>query len=252
MGLFREHFDIGGNQMKATQTATRDSSRKRLLVMLVLAALLLAVTLLRYCSNIGVPFVVPMVVLERSGLDDSSTPRTATVPSSLPDGGEVYRTADRLRDASALALAAALYAASEEARHRSIRSVDTLIAGVRSAGLFPPGITGDSAAMLQSDRSKLLLRFRPEPLAIEVLSLSRFRDDGPAVMIRIPSLDPGGNRGSVLIADRLGDINPPAPFAGLTDCFREGWLDQTFNQAEIPEAEQQQLRVWLNTRRPQQ
>jgi hypothetical protein len=213
--------------------------------MLVLAALLLAVTLLRHCSNISVPLVEPMVVLERSRVEDSTTAQTAVTPAGLPDDGEVYRTADRLREASALALVAALYAANEAAQGRSVSSADALVSGVRFAGLLPPGITGSSGAMLQSDWSRLTIRFRPEPLAIEVLSFPVAQDYGPAMMIRIPSIDPGGQHGSVFIADRLGDINPPLSFAFVTDLVHAGWVDQSFDQAEISETEQEQLRAWL-------
>jgi hypothetical protein len=142
-----------------------------------------------------------------------------------------------------------LYAANEQANLRVTRDIDTLIAGVRSAGLFPPGITTDARAMLLSDRSKLLLRFRPDPFAIEVLSFPHSREDGPALMIRIPAVGNDAERGSVFIADRLGDIDPPAAFASLTDCVRAGWIDQSFSLMEMPEAQWQHLRHWLATKR---
>ena len=104
-------------------------------------------------------------------------------------------------------------------------------------------------AMLLSNHARLLLRFRPEPLAVEVLSFPRSREDGPALMIRIPALGNDADRGSVFIAGRLGDIDPPSPFASLADCVRAGWIDQQLDQEEIPSAEQQQLRAWLATRR---
>ena len=238
--------------MNRTTTATGGSTRGRTLVSItVAAAMTLAVAFARHCSPTYVAPVDPVVSIERTQTDDSSTVQTTNTTSKLPDDGEVYRTADRLREVSALALAAALYAANEEANRRLIHSADGLIAGVRSSGLFPPGVTGDSAAMLLSDRSKLSLRFRRNPLALEVLSFPRTRDDGPAVMIRIPSFDADGTRGSVFIADRLGEIDAPAPFASLADWVRAGWADQSIDQAEIPQAQQQQLRAWLTTRRPQ-
>ncbi len=239
--------------MKRTSIAIIESTPRRTLLFIAgAAALILAVALARHCSPVSVPPVDPVISIERTQTDDSPTVQTANATPKLPDDGEVYRTADRLREASALALSAALYAVNEAANRRFIRRADPLIAGVQSAGLVPPGITGDSAAMLLSDRSRLLLRFRPSPLAIEVLSFPRSRDDGPALMVRIPSLDGGGHRGTVLIADRLGDINPPAPFASLPDCVRAGWIDQSFDQAEIPEAQQQQLRACIAARRAQQ
>lgn len=175
--------------------------------------------------------------------------KTRTDSINFPDHGEVYRTADRLREASAIALAAALYAANEQANRHFIPDSVELISGVRSAGLVPPGMRFDARAMLLSDRSTLLIRFRPDPFAIEVLSFSHSREDGPALMIRIPGIADDGEHGSVFIADRLGDIDPPTPFAALTDCVRAGWIDQPFDQAEIPTAEQQQLRAWLGAKR---
>jgi hypothetical protein len=232
--------------MKAATTGTTSNyPRKHLPVLMALASLLLGVTLLRYCSTGGVPIVEPMVVLERPRVDDSATVQSVPAPSKLPDDGEVYRTAARLREASALALAAALFAADEASNRRSISGAGALVAGVRLKGLLPPGVTVTAAAMLQSDSSRLTLRFRPEPIAIEVLSFPLARENGPAIMIRIPTVDEMGQHGSVFIADRLGEIDPPSAFASITDCVRAGWIDQSFDQAEIPVAELAQLRAWL-------
>jgi hypothetical protein len=231
--------------MKRTRAITPVSRRKRLLLLIAAASVLLAAIGARHCSGRDLPSLEPTVALDRSQGSDSSNDKASSVSPSLPVDGEVYRTADRLREASALALAAALYVANESTARGFSQSADALIAGVRSAGLLPPGITIDGRAMLLSDRSKLLLRFRPNPFAIEVISFPHSREDGPPLMIRIPALGSDPNRGSVFIADRLGQIDPPAPFAALVDCVRAGWIDQPFDQAEIPAAEQQQLRAWL-------
>jgi len=69
-------------------------------------------------------------------------------------------------------------------------------------------------------------------------------------MVRIPSLGDDRDHGSLFIAERLGEIAPPAPFASLPDCVRAGWIDQALNPADIPEAQWQQLLNWLATRRP--
>jgi hypothetical protein len=239
--------------MKRTSTATlKPTPQQTLLFVAGAAALILAVALARHCSPVSVPPVDPVISIERTQTDDTSTAQTTNATPKLPDDGEVYRTADRLREASALALAAALYAANEEASRHLIHSADGLIAGVRSAGLFPPGVTEEGAATLVSDWSRLSLRFRSAPLTIEVLSFPRCQEDGPALMIRIPSLDADGTRGSIFIADRLGDINAPAPFASLPHWVRAGWVDQSLDQAEIPEAQQQQLRAWLTTKSSKQ
>lgn len=236
--------------MKRTQTVALASTRNRALLVIAAAVLIPTVIVARYLATRNLASVDPNVSIERAQGDGSSNIKPSNDSIDLPDTGEVYRTADRLREASALALASALYAANGQANRQFIPDTDALIAGIRSAGLLPPGITIDARAMLLSNRSKLLLRFRPDPFATEVLSFPRSREDGPALMIRIPGAGNDAEHGSVFIADRLGDINPPAAFASLTDCVRVGWIDQSFSLAEIPEAQWQQLRHWLTTRRP--
>jgi hypothetical protein len=204
--------------------------------------------LAKYLAPRNVPSVDPTVSIERAQNDDTPNQRGAQAPN-LPDDGEVYRTAERLRVASAVALAAGLYVAEEQVNRRYPQSADSVIGGLRSAGLLPPGITGDGRAMLHSHFARVLLRFRSNPLAIETISVPNSREDGPGLMVRIPGSGPDGDRGSVFIADRLGDINPPSPFASITDCVRAGWIDQPINQAETPQEQQQKLRDWLATRR---
>jgi hypothetical protein len=235
--------------MKRTQPAALPSIRNRTLLITAAAALIATVIVARHLSARNVASVDPNVSIERAQGDDSSNIKARNNSIDLPDG-EVYRTADRLREASALALASALYAANGQANRQFIPDADALIAGIRSAGLLPPGMTIDARAKLVSNRSKLLLRFRPDPFAIEVLSFPRSRENGPALMIRIPAAGNDAEHGSVFIADRLGDIDPPAAFDSLTNCVRGGWIDQSFSLVEMTEAQWQQLRHWLTTRRP--
>ena len=236
--------------MKKTQIAALAPAQKRTLLFVAAAALILTITLANLLAHRNVPSVDPTVTIVRGYNDDSSNQRSTQIAPNLPDDGEVYRTAERLREASAVALAAGLYVAGEQVNRRYPQSVDSVIAGVRSAGLLPPGITVDGRAMLLSRFATVLLRFRPDPLAIEVIDIPHSREDGPALMVRIPGLGPQGERGSVFIADRLGDINLPSPFASISNCVRTGWIDQPINQADTPQEQQQQLRAWLATRRP--
>ena len=54
--------------------------------------------------------------------------------------GEVARTEERIREATALALAASLFAATESLAHRIPASDNALLSGVQKAGLLPPGM----------------------------------------------------------------------------------------------------------------
>jgi hypothetical protein len=235
--------------VKRTQNTAHVPAQKRRLLFIAGPALGLTVLLINYLAPRNVPSVDPTVSIERAQDDGSSYTRNAKASPNLPGDGEVYRTAERLREASAVALAAGLYLAGEQVNHRYPQSADSVIAGVRSAGLLPPGITVDGRAMLVSPFSTELLRFRSDPLAIEVIDIPHSRGDGPALMVRIPGSGTDGERGSIFIADRLGDITPPSPFVSISDCVRAGWIDQPINQAETPQEQQQQLRAWLATRR---
>lgn len=236
--------------MKRTQTTALAPAQKRRLLFIAAAALGFTVLLANYLTPRNVPSVDPTVSIERAQNDDPSNQRSAQAAPNLPDDGEVYRTAERLREASAVALAASLYVAGEQVNRRYPQTADSVIAGLRSAGLLPPGITVDGRAMLLSPFGRLLLRFRSDPLAIEVIDLPQSREDGPALMVRIPGSGPDGERGSVFIADRLGDINLPSPFASISDCVSAGWIDQPINQSDTSQEQEQQLRAWLATRRP--
>ena len=234
--------------MKRLDKSAYVSPKIRALLLIAAATLILTVVLVRRFGVRNIASVDPTISIDRRQNDTASQPSTTRSPANLPDDGEVYRTADRLREASALTVAAVLFAAEDRLSRKHIHDAAALVGGIGSAGLLPPDIVSDgAAAMLHSDHSHLLLRFRPEPLAVEVLSFPLSREDGPALMVRIPALG-GDCHGSVFIADRLGDIDTPAPFASVVDWVSAGWIDQSFDQAQLPEAHQQQLRNGLAAR----
>src|SRR6185503_1359220 len=108
--------------MKKSPTAAPMSRRKQTHPFIAAAAVIATAMLANYLVSRNVPSVDPTVSIERSQSDDSSNPQTARAMTNLPDDGEVYRTADRLREAAALALAAALRAAIEQANGRPVHS----------------------------------------------------------------------------------------------------------------------------------
>jgi hypothetical protein len=100
-----KHFDTRGNSMKRTQKSALLPAQKRRLLFIAAGALVLTVLLANYLAHRNVPSVDPTVSIEHVQ-DDSFSSRVANVTPNLPDDGEVYRTAERLREASAVALAA--------------------------------------------------------------------------------------------------------------------------------------------------
>jgi len=153
--------------------------------------------------------------------------------------GEVARTEERMREATALAVAASLFAATESLAHRIPASASALLSGVQKAGLLPPGMQLiDNSGLVSSARGALRVRYGPEPLCIEVVSMGRERSDGPVLLLRIPSMTPGKNESSdavLYMATRLDEIIIPQPFASEAQIIAFGFAPEPLRAATLPE-----------------
>src|SRR5437667_7659283 len=119
--------------------------------------------------------------------------------------GEVARTEERIREATALATATSLFAANESLAGRTPGNVTVLISGIREGGLMPPGMQSLDQGEVDSAHGKLFVRYRPDPLGVEIISLGRQREDGPVLLVRVP--DDGSEDGAQLfLATRLDEV----------------------------------------------
>ena len=72
--------------------------------------------------------------------------------------GEVARTEERIREATAVALSVSLFAASESLSHRIPANDIALLSGVEKGGLLPPGMRLiDNSVLVTSPRGTLRL-----------------------------------------------------------------------------------------------
>ena len=79
---------------------------------------------------------------------------------------------------------------------------------------MPPGMQlVDTPGEVTTARGKLVVRYRPEPLMVEIISLGRLRLDGPALLVRVPDNALSKENAGVYIATQLDEIRLPAPFA---------------------------------------
>lgn len=152
--------------------------------------------------------------------------------------GEVSRTEERIREATALATAASLFAANESLNRRTPATVDALLAGVSSAGLLPPGIQlSGTQGDVFSSHAKLLVRFRPEPLGVEVVSLGKVQLDGPALLVRVPDAGLTGTNqadAGLYVASSLTQVSLPSPFAVQAELLAFGFSPEPFRAANLP------------------
>jgi hypothetical protein len=172
--------------------------------------------------------------------------KQASSPAAVFEG-EVARTEVRLREAGALAVAASLAGLAAFAEGRPLRDVNGLLHSLVGRGLLPPGITpsGDGQT-LQSEYSTLHLRLRPQPFAVEVLSLGRERRDGPALLLRVPDeVNAGPNAPRRYFSSlTLSDVKIPAPFAAPTAILACGWRADTFRPTPPDGVNAEELGVW--------
>lgn len=173
--------------------------------------------------RIGV--VEPRVTID-PGVKESEAAQTATrlrlqvVQRAM--NGEVSMTADRLREAAALAAAASLIAVNE--RESATAKGWNLLGRVAAHNLLPPvaAFTGRSN-MLATPHGSLILHFRPTPLGVEVLSLGKDKTAGPALIIRVMGDMPGAGGLKVWMATTLDRVQLPRPFADEPEVIAAGW-----------------------------
>jgi hypothetical protein len=149
--------------------------------------------------------------------------------------GEVSRTEERIREATALATAAGLFAAKESLDKRTPPSVTALLSGVNAAGLLPPGTQLlDSSGGVSSSHGQLFVRYRPEPLGIEIVSIGKERMDGPALLVRVPDDGRGEDGARLYLANRLDEITVPAPFAHEAEVIALGFAPEQLRAVKLP------------------
>lgn len=172
--------------------------------------------------------------------------------SSVIFDGEVYRTEGRLREASAIAIAASLTGVASATERRPVRDVSELLNGIKARGLLPPGIEYiPDRNLLVSEHSTIHVRLRPQPFGVEVLSLGRERLDGAAMLLRVPDEQQNPKQPArYFYSLRLEDIKVPEPFANASAVLACGWQTDTIRPGLPEGAKLEQLAEWANSQQP--
>lgn len=169
----------------------------------------------------------------------------------LPDG-EVERTALRVREASALVMGMTLFAVNEGLQRRPVSRVESLLEKFIAGKLLPPGIERhETGGVLISNYATLYLRYRPEPLAVEIVSLGHDERDGPAIIARIITGKEEAAGASLLLARQLGNVTLPTPFTPDAEIAALNWSVEPLRERNFTEQELAQLNAWLRTQSAQ-
>jgi len=96
----------------------------------------------------------------------------------------------------------------------------------------------ENSGLVSSARGALQVRYRSEPLCIEVVSIGRVRVDGPVLLLRVPSMITGKDEpGDVVLymATRLDEITIPQPFASEAQIIALGFAPEPLRAATLPD-----------------
>jgi len=152
--------------------------------------------------------------------------------------GEVSRTEERIRQVTALATATSLFAGSEALNRRTPPDVTALLKGAKAARLMPPGMqVSGSDGEVAVAHGKLFVRYRPEPLGIEIVSLGNVPLDGPALLVRVPVDGMSGTNAvaaALYVATSLEHKNVPVPFAHEAEVVALGFAPEPLRAAKLP------------------
>jgi hypothetical protein len=131
-----------------------------------------------------------------------------------------------------------MFAANEALNRRVPTSTLELISRIKNCGLLPPGLeVVDDTGEVSSRYAKARIRYRSEPLTIEVLSVGKVPLDGPTLLVRVPgnrSDDSEKQEAALYIATTLEHINVPTPFASEAEIFALGFQSEPLRAAKLP------------------
>ena len=198
--------------------------------------------------------IVPLIIeRERSG-------RMATVDAqvSIGDAGsgassqsnlpkyrwpdsEVPRTAERLRDVTAVAIAATAYVVEGSMNGHRPREAGEIVAGITRRYLIPNDWLTNQTGVLRTQHATLHLRYSPRNLSVELISVPIERADGPAILIRVPDSENTTVGIRYFESMQLDGIVYPNPFAPVADIIASGWRPCLFKQSQIADTDRAQL-----------
>ena len=146
------------------------------------------------------------------------------------DDGEVSRTEQRIREVTALATAISLFAANESLNGRAPTSANVVLLAIQNSRLMPPGLQTDGTnGSLVSAHANLVVRYRNEPLGIEIVSRGRAAMDGPTLIVRVLSDEMRDTKlegSNIYVATSLEQTKVPPPFASEAEIFALGFERQ--------------------------
>ena len=183
------------------------------------------------------PLEVSVTYGEAMGKGKEASGQVWQSPDAMNPQGEMYMTATRVREASALLVSAALLTVQARAQGMALETAQQ----VGSRVVVPPGVTARSAGIWESQAGSYYLRYRNSPMAFEIVVIPQGK--GPRSCLR---LDPRATETEGLKyweATSEGAVEFPLPFAAAATFLGKGWVEQRLHTNEIKPEEKQALKT---------
>ena len=241
----------GSFEVSKTKT-TRSLGRKVLSSPLLVAvgAAVLVVFVLSFAGYVRrggfwSPEVEARVFSSNKGLDSVSQNSTGQRVFALQ--GEVYSDADRLREAASLGVGSMLLATQRNLDRTPFSSVEALLGAMASEGLFPPDMVLDqSGSSVSSSYAAYYVRYRSDPLGVEIVSIGKGSLSGPPLLVRLPDDEFSQNALTYYVAPKGGGgVTVPVAFVAPAQIIATGWQPVTFKATDVSPEEADKGRQWL-------
>lgn len=198
-----------------------------------------------------------VVYVDREG--KTQVRRVKDLPAALTKrpvfDGEVFHTSDRLAEACALAGNAVVYASTRGGVVNGRGELSypvlppdhrALLRGMAESGAVPPGMEINGDMTVSTAGSVISVRYQPNPLSVEVVSVARDPKSGPALLLRLPDEvehDPLAVR--YYQAQSLSDTPIPEAFSPAPAVIKLGWLPQILKGEGVSAEQYAQANRWL-------
>jgi hypothetical protein len=177
----------------------------------------------------------------------SDAPANRNAPAYRWPSGEVPRTAERLRDVSAVAISAITCVTEGAITGHTPHDAGEILSRLAGRQLIPTEWLTNEVGVLQMPHASIHLRYSPSTLVVEVLSVPNDRTDGPAILVRVPDQENTAVGSRYFESMQLDGIVYPHPFAPISEVISAGWQQRLFKQTRMSDAEQTQLEQWART-----
>lgn len=161
--------------------------------------------------------------------------------------GEVYSDAERLREAAALGVGTMLLGTQRNLDHDPVLSVEALLGSMASDGLLPADMVLDQRGSSVSSRYAVYyVRYRSDPLGVEIVSIGKGSLSGPPLLVRLPDDEFSQNAMTYYVAPKTGGgVTVPVAFAAPAQIIATGWQPVTFKATDVSPEEAEKGRQWL-------